>query len=38
MSNALFGPGGNSNSFHAEGNKSTLQAPGWVEKKGLDAY
>ena len=38
MNNALFGPGGNSNSFHAEGNKSTLQAPGWVKRFGLDAY
>lgn len=38
MSNALFGPGGNSNSFHEQGNKSTLQAPGWVKNFGLDAY
>ena len=35
---ALFGPGGNSNSFHEQGNKSTLQAPGWVKRFGLDAY
>lgn len=38
MSKALFGPGGNSNSFHEQGNKSTLQAPGWVKRFGLDAY
>lgn len=35
---ATFGPGGNSESFYAEGNKSTLQAPEWVKLKGLDAY
>lgn len=35
---ALFGPGGNSESFYAEGKKSTLQAPEWVKKFGLDAY
>ncbi len=33
-----FGPGGNSESFYNEGYKSTLQAPGWLNKKGLDAY
>ncbi len=33
-----FGPGGNSESFYREGNKSTLQAPGWLRKRGLDAY
>ena len=38
MSNALFGPGGNSESFYAEGHKSTLEAPAWVKSKGLDAY
>lgn len=38
MSNALFGPGGNSESFYAEGHKSTLEAPAWVRSKGLDAY
>ena len=38
MSNALFGPGGNSESFYAEGYKSTLDAPAWVRSKGLDAY
>ena len=35
---ATFGPGGNSDSFSAEGNKSTIQAPGWVKRRGLDAY
>ena len=35
---ATFGPGGNSDSFAAEGNKSTVQAPGWVKRRGLDAY
>ena len=34
----LFGPGGNSESFYAEGFKSTLSAPEWVQKRGLDAY
>lgn len=38
MSYALFGPGGNSESFYAEGHKSTLEAPAWVRSKGLDAY
>ncbi len=36
--NALFGPGGNSNSFYAEGFKHSHQAPAWVKSKGLDAY
>lgn len=35
---ATFGPGGNSESFYAEGKKSTVQAPEWVKLKGLDAY
>ena len=38
MSNALFGPGGNSESFYADGLKSTLDAPAWLVRKGLDAY
>ena len=33
-----FGPGGNSESFYAEGNKATIQAPSWLRSKGLDAY
>ena len=36
--NATFGPGGNGDWFYAEGNKSTLQAPGWLQKVGLDAF
>ena len=35
---ALFGPGGNSESFYAAGNKSTKQAPKWLNEIGLDAY
>lgn len=35
---ATFGPGGNSESFYADGKKSTLEAPLWVKQKGLDAY
>ncbi|MFA6948574.1 MAG: TIM barrel protein [Eubacteriales bacterium] len=39
MSNkAKFGPGGNSESFYAEGGKHTFQAPAWVAQRGLDAY
>ena len=33
-----FGPGGNSESFYAEGNKGTVNAPAWVRDRGLDAY
>ncbi|MDD6800403.1 MAG: TIM barrel protein [Firmicutes bacterium] len=35
---ALFGPGGNSESFYAEGKKHTFQAPAWLREKGLGAY
>lgn len=38
MSNAKFGPAGNSESFYAQGNKSSLQAPSWIKAFGLDAY
>lgn len=38
MNRATFGPGGNSESFYGEGFKSTVQAPAWVEARGLDAY
>ena len=38
MDRATFGPGGNGDLFYAEGNKSTLQSPGWLEKIGLDAF
>ena len=33
-----FGTAGNSDRFYDEGYKSTLQAPGWLEALGLDAY
>ncbi|MGI6030198.1 MAG: TIM barrel protein [Eubacteriales bacterium] len=33
-----FGPAGNSDSFYAAGNKSTLQMPGYLEQQGLNAY
>lgn len=35
---ALFGPGGNSESFYAKGFKSTVDAPKYVKEMGLDAY
>ena len=35
---ATFGPGGNSDLFYAQGNKSTIQSPGWVKRFGLDAF
>ena len=35
---AIFGPGGNSEQFYADKNKSTLQAPAWLARIGLDAY
>ena len=38
MSFATFGPGGNCDWFYAEGNKATVQAPGWLSAKGLDSY
>ena len=38
MATAKFGPGGNSESFYAEGHKSTAEAPAWVAARGLDAY
>lgn len=38
IDHATFGPGGNSESFYAEGKKATVQAPEWVKNKGLDAY
>lgn len=33
-----FGTGGNSDSFYADGKKSTVQAPEWIKLRGLDAY
>ena len=38
INHATFGPGGNSESFYADGKKSTVEAPLWVKQKGLDAY
>ena len=35
---AFFGPGGNSDAFKLAGYKSTLDAPSWVKRIGLDAY
>lgn len=34
----LFGSSGNSDSFYEEGYKSSLDMPGWLKAKGLDAY
>lgn len=34
----LFGPGGNSDSFAAEGYKHSKDAPAWLAGRGLDAY
>lgn len=33
-----FGPSGNSKKFFEDGNKTTLQAPAWLKKIGLNAY
>lgn len=33
-----FGPGGNGGWFYRDGGKSTVQAPAWLDKIGLDAY
>lgn len=38
MKKATFGPGGNGDWFYSEGKKSTMQAPGWLREKGLDAF
>ena len=35
---ALFGPGGNSDSFYAAGFKASKDAPAWIRSVGLDAY
>lgn len=35
---AYFGPGGNSQAFYNSGAKSTLDAPAWLKKIGLNAY
>ncbi|MBE6915126.1 MAG: endonuclease IV [Ruminococcaceae bacterium] len=34
----LFGVAGNSDSFHAAGHKSSVEAPKWLHDFGLDAY
>ncbi|MHB8157845.1 MAG: TIM barrel protein [Desulfocucumaceae bacterium] len=36
--NIRFGPAGNPNSFYQEGYKSSLDMPGWLKGKGLNAY
>lgn len=36
--NPLFGPAGNADSFKSQGYKTTLDAPGYLVKMGLDAY
>ena len=33
-----FGSSGNPEQFYADGNKSSLQMPGWLERLGLNAY
>jgi deoxyribonuclease-4 len=33
-----FGPAGNSLSFYQQGYKSSVEAPGWLAKRGLSAY
>ncbi len=35
---AIFGPGGNSEDFYADGRKSSLQIPQWLHTLGLRAY
>ena len=35
---ARFGPAGNCEAFYSDGKKATIQAPGWLEKIGLNAY
>ena len=34
----VFGPAGSSASFHAEGNKTTLQMFAWLRGRGLNAF
>lgn len=36
--NIRFGPAGSSASFYAEKHKSSLEMPGWLNKRGLNAY
>lgn len=35
---AFFGVAGNSDSFHAQGHKASVEAPKWLHEFGLDAY
>lgn len=35
---AIFGVAGNSDSFHAQGHKASVEAPKWLHEFGLDAY
>lgn len=36
--NVKFGPSGNSDIFYEQGCKSSIEAPKWIKKFGLDAY
>lgn len=36
--NICFGPAGNPDSFYQEGHKSSLDMPGWLRERGLNAY
>lgn len=36
--NVKFGPSGNPDDFYSEGNKASIQMPGWLQNRGLDAY
>ncbi len=38
MGNVLFGPSGNSESFHAEGHTSTMDTPKWLKKQGANLF
>ena len=38
MANALFGPAGNCEAFHAAGHKSTIEIFPWLKQFGLTAY
>ncbi len=35
---AIFGVAGNSDSFHTQGHKASVEAPKWLHEFGLDAY
>ncbi|MDR2634581.1 MAG: TIM barrel protein [Clostridiales bacterium] len=38
MSKIFFGPSGNSESFYADGNNATVQAPAWLKARRLNAF